>query len=211
MIHEDGTYLCSLFRVRFGKTSVSFSFHEVTFQILSRASGNRMVTIKVNDIPVEQKMRVGSDGEAYFLSELMVDENGDNIGSPLGMSPASSMLVGSFCVSDNQNLSEEAGSSPAPLLENQAESSHSNDKSVFHPPPTQTLRDLELDPRHHQQAGPRRHFPPHAADPQYGDHSPRSPFPHLLTQESQRSLHMSLHMSYLLSHLLRLLPRGARS
>ena len=36
-----------------------------------------MVTIKVNDIPVEQKMRVGSDGEAYFLSELMVDENGD--------------------------------------------------------------------------------------------------------------------------------------
>ena len=54
-----------------------------------------MVTIKVNDIPVEQKMRVGSDGEAYFLSELMVDENGDNIGSPLGMSPASSMLVGS--------------------------------------------------------------------------------------------------------------------
>ena len=156
-------------------------------------------------------MRVGSDGEAYFLSELMVDENGDSIGSPLGMSPASSMLVGLLCVSNFPNLSEEAGSSPAPLLENQAESSHSNDKLVFHPLSTQIVRDLEFDPRHHEQAGPRRHFSPHAADPQHGDRSSRSLFPHPLTQESQPSLHLSPLLSLLPSLLPSLLRRGARS
>jgi hypothetical protein len=51
-----------------------------------------MVSIRVNDKLVDQKMRVGSDGEAYFLSELLLDENGEYM-SPPGMSPVSSMLV----------------------------------------------------------------------------------------------------------------------
>lgn len=41
---------------------------------------------------MEQKMRVGSDGEAYFLSELLTDDNGKCI-SPMAMSPVSSMVV----------------------------------------------------------------------------------------------------------------------
>ena len=55
-----------------------------------------MVTIRVNDTVVEQKMRVGSDGEAYFLSELNLDENGEYLSPGYGMSPVSSMLV--ICV-----------------------------------------------------------------------------------------------------------------
>ena len=47
----------------------------------------------VNDSLVEQKMRVGSDGEAYFLSELNLDENGEYLSPDVGMSPVSSMLV----------------------------------------------------------------------------------------------------------------------
>lgn len=159
-----------------------------------------MVTIKVNDIPVEQKMRVGSDGEAYFLSELMMDENGDSMGSPLGMSPASSMLVSLLHLTHSQNLSEEAGSSPTPLLENQGETSHSTDKYTFSSLFTQTILDMEFDPLDHEQAGSRRHFSPHAVDPQHGDHSSRSLSPLLLTQKSQRPL----------LPLRRLLP-GARS
>lgn len=159
-----------------------------------------MVTIKVNDIPVEQKMRVGSDGEAYFLSELMMDENGDSIGSPLGMSPASSMLVSLFHFTHSQNLSEEAGSSPSPLLENQGEASRSNDKYTLYSLSTQTIRDVEFDPLDHEQAGSRRHFSPHAVDPQHGDRSSRFLSPLLLTQKSRR----------LLLRPRRLLP-GARS
>lgn len=50
------------------------------------------MSIRVNRVPVEQKMRVGSDGEAYFLSELLTDDNGKCI-SPMAMSPVSSMVV----------------------------------------------------------------------------------------------------------------------
>lgn len=52
-----------------------------------------MVSIKVNGTLIEQKMRVGSDGEAYFLSEIRMDEN-DEVMSPMaGLSPVSSMSV----------------------------------------------------------------------------------------------------------------------
>lgn len=51
-----------------------------------------MVSIRVNGVPVEQKMRVGSDGEAYFLSELSADDN-EECASPAGISPSSSMVV----------------------------------------------------------------------------------------------------------------------
>lgn len=51
-----------------------------------------MVSIRVNGTDVNQKMRVGSDGEAYFLSELLTDDNGDCI-TPIGISPASSIAV----------------------------------------------------------------------------------------------------------------------
>ena len=65
----------------------------VTEKVWSRAKGNRMVSIKVNGTLIEQKMRVGSDGEAYFLSEIRMDEN-DEVMSPMaGLSPVSSMSV----------------------------------------------------------------------------------------------------------------------
>lgn len=51
-----------------------------------------MVNILVNGTPVEQQMRVGSDGEAYFLSEMNGDEI-ENCPSPMGISPSSSLLV----------------------------------------------------------------------------------------------------------------------
>ena len=51
-----------------------------------------MVSIRVNGKAVDQKMRVGSDGEAYFLSELLTDDNGECI-TPIGISPTSSMAV----------------------------------------------------------------------------------------------------------------------
>ena len=57
-----------------------------------------MVTLRVNDSLVEQKMRVGSDGEAYFLSELNLDENGESLSPDVGMSPVSSMLVFAFSI-----------------------------------------------------------------------------------------------------------------
>lgn len=57
-----------------------------------------MVTLRVNDSLIEQKMRVGSDGEAYFLSELNLDENGEYLSPDVGMSPVSSMLVFAFSI-----------------------------------------------------------------------------------------------------------------
>ena len=59
---------------------------------MSKAKGKRMVSIRVNSIPVEQKMRVGSDGEAYFLSELYGDDISE-CPSPIGISPSSSLIV----------------------------------------------------------------------------------------------------------------------
>ena len=52
-----------------------------------------MVSIKVNGTLIEQKMRVGSDGEAYFLSEIRMDENDEVMSPMVGLSPVSSMSV----------------------------------------------------------------------------------------------------------------------
>lgn len=65
----------------------------VTEKVWSRAKGNRMVSIKVNGTLIEQKMRVGSDGEAYFLSEIRMDENDEVMSPMVGLSPVSSMSV----------------------------------------------------------------------------------------------------------------------
>ena len=51
-----------------------------------------MVKLLVNNTPVDQKMRVGSDGEAYFLSELSSDEI-EECTTPMAISPSSSLLV----------------------------------------------------------------------------------------------------------------------
>ena len=64
-------------------------------QIVSKAKNKRMVHILVNDIPVEQQMRVGSDGEAYFLSELSGSDY-EECPSPMGISPCSSLMVYNF-------------------------------------------------------------------------------------------------------------------
>lgn len=74
-----------------------------------------MVSIRVNDVPVEQKMRVGSDGEAYFLSELSADDN-EECTSPACISPSSSMMVGySFLFTIIKNFQDERTPSPPPM------------------------------------------------------------------------------------------------
>ena len=52
-----------------------------------------MVSIRVNGTPVDQKMRLGSDGEAYFLSEIRLDEDGEVMSPMVGLSPVSSLAV----------------------------------------------------------------------------------------------------------------------
>ena len=59
-----------------------------------------MVSIRVNNTPVEQKMRLGSDGEAYFLSEIRLDEDGEVMSPMVGLSPVSSLAVVSSCLSN---------------------------------------------------------------------------------------------------------------
>ena len=112
--NKDGTYLCSLFRVRFGKMSVSCYYLFISEQIVSKAKGKRMVSIRVNSIPVEQKMRVGSDGEAYFLSELYGDDINE-CPSPICISPSSSLIVSKILILFiQQNMQDERSPSPPP-------------------------------------------------------------------------------------------------
>ena len=57
---EDGTYLCSPFHVRFGKIGVL-------------RSKEKIVDIEVNDEPVEIFMKLGDNGEAFFVEECTED------------------------------------------------------------------------------------------------------------------------------------------
>jgi len=62
---EDGTYLCSPFHVRFGKIDVL-------------RSKEKIVDIEVNDEPVEIFMKLGDNGEAFFVEECTEDNENSN-------------------------------------------------------------------------------------------------------------------------------------
>ncbi|KAK8814340.1 hypothetical protein WA158_008202 [Blastocystis sp. Blastoise] len=70
--YEDGSMLCSPFHVRFGKDQVLSCRHKV-------------VHISVNGKPTNARMKLGGEGEAYFVYEVKEDEiiPDDNFTSPL--------------------------------------------------------------------------------------------------------------------------------
>lgn len=61
----DGTYLCSPFHVRFGKIDVL-------------RSKEKIVDIEINDEPVEIFMKLGDNGEAFFVEECTEDNENSN-------------------------------------------------------------------------------------------------------------------------------------
>ena len=61
----DGTYLCSPFHVRFGKIDVLHSKEKI-------------VDIEINDEPVEIFMKLGHNGEAFFVEERTEDNENSN-------------------------------------------------------------------------------------------------------------------------------------
>uniref|UniRef100_A0A8C5I9H8 Lipin N-terminal domain-containing protein n=1 Tax=Gouania willdenowi TaxID=441366 RepID=A0A8C5I9H8_GOUWI len=57
VVHQkDGTYQCSPFHVRFGKLGVL-------------RSKEKVIDIEVNGEPVELQMKLGDNGEAFFVQE----------------------------------------------------------------------------------------------------------------------------------------------
>lgn len=61
----DGTYLCSPFHVRFGKIGVL-------------RSKEKIVDIEINDEPVQIFMKLGDNGEAFFVEECTEDNENSN-------------------------------------------------------------------------------------------------------------------------------------
>ncbi|XP_051954330.1 phosphatidate phosphatase LPIN1-like isoform X2 [Xyrauchen texanus] len=83
----DGALICSPFHVRFGKISVL-------------RSREKVVDIEINGVPVNLQMKLGENGEAFFVKETK--ENQEVIPSHLATSPISSeggVLMG--CSTEN--------------------------------------------------------------------------------------------------------------
>ncbi|XP_053324078.1 phosphatidate phosphatase LPIN2 isoform X2 [Spea bombifrons] len=69
---KDGTYLCSPFHVRFGKLGVL-------------RSKEKVIDIEINGEPVDLHMKLGDNGEAFFVQET--DEENEQVPAHLATSP----------------------------------------------------------------------------------------------------------------------------
>ncbi|XP_056377625.1 phosphatidate phosphatase LPIN2 isoform X2 [Hyla sarda] len=69
---QDGTYLCSPFHVRFGKLGVL-------------RSKEKVIDIEINGEPVDLHMKLGDNGEAFFVQET--EEENDPVPAYLATSP----------------------------------------------------------------------------------------------------------------------------
>ncbi|XP_069813830.1 phosphatidate phosphatase LPIN2 isoform X2 [Dendropsophus ebraccatus] len=69
---QDGTYLCSPFHVRFGKLGVL-------------RSKEKVIDIEINGEPVDLHMKLGDNGEAFFVQET--EEENDQVPAYLATSP----------------------------------------------------------------------------------------------------------------------------
>ncbi|KAM4689508.1 phosphatidate phosphatase LPIN2 isoform 2-T3 [Discoglossus pictus] len=69
---QDGTYLCSPFHVRFGKLGVL-------------RSKEKVIDIEINGDPVDLHMKLGDNGEAFFVQET--DEENEQVPAYLATSP----------------------------------------------------------------------------------------------------------------------------
>ncbi|KAM8966513.1 phosphatidate phosphatase LPIN2 isoform 2-T2 [Pelodytes ibericus] len=69
---RDGTYLCSPFHVRFGKLGVL-------------RSKEKVIDIEINGDPVDLHMKLGDNGEAFFVQET--DEENEQVPAHLATSP----------------------------------------------------------------------------------------------------------------------------
>ncbi|XP_075682496.1 phosphatidate phosphatase LPIN2 isoform X2 [Rhinoderma darwinii] len=73
VVHQqDGTYLCSPFHVRFGKLGVL-------------RSKEKVIDIEINGEPVDLHMKLGDNGEAFFVQET--EEENDQVPAYLATSP----------------------------------------------------------------------------------------------------------------------------
>ena len=71
---EDGSFKSSPFHVRFGKLGVI-------------RSKEKVVDIEINGQPIDLHMKLGDSGEAFFVTELLTEENMEEIPPHLATSP----------------------------------------------------------------------------------------------------------------------------
>lgn len=87
----DNSYLCSPFHVRFGKLGVL-------------RSKEKVVDIEINGEPVQIHMKLGDNGEAFFVEELSDNEEAYNLPGYLATSPIPDSNVAAAITSELNRL-----------------------------------------------------------------------------------------------------------
>ncbi|CAH2284874.1 phosphatidate phosphatase LPIN2 isoform X1 [Pelobates cultripes] len=109
---QDGTYLCSPFHVRFGKLGVL-------------RSKEKVIDIEINGEPVDLHMKLGDNGEAFFVQET--DEENEKVPAHLATSPipTDNQFFMNVSVHLPSSIGEEKKHSVSPMAETETVSTPS--------------------------------------------------------------------------------------
>jgi phosphatidate phosphatase LPIN len=129
----DQTYLCSPFHVRFGKLGVL-------------RSKEKVVDIEINGEPVEIHMKLGDNGEAFFVEELQEGDDAFNLPMYLATSPIPDSNIATAITNELNRLKVKKVKSWTEM------SSDSNFKRDF--PDGKSSKLLELQQVPHQRLNP---------------------------------------------------------